>query len=72
MRIVNFWADGAGTYTPPGHWNKIACDLIVKYKFNQLRAARALALTNMSIEDAGICCWDVKTLYFYPRPSQMG
>ena len=25
-RIVNFWADGVGTYTPPGHWNAIAAD----------------------------------------------
>ncbi len=22
--IARFWADGAGTYTPPGHWNQIA------------------------------------------------
>ena len=21
---VQFWADGAGTWTPPGHWNYIA------------------------------------------------
>jgi hypothetical protein len=24
MEIVSFWADGVGTYTPPGHWNAIA------------------------------------------------
>jgi hypothetical protein len=23
-QIALFWADGAGTHTPPGHWNKIA------------------------------------------------
>jgi hypothetical protein len=22
--IARLWADGAGTYTPPGHWNQIA------------------------------------------------
>ena len=22
--IARFWADGAGTYTPAGHWNQIA------------------------------------------------
>ena len=27
-RIADFWADGAGTVTPPGHWNRIAIDLI--------------------------------------------
>ena len=24
-----------------------------------------------AIEDAGICCWDTKSYYYYPRPSQM-
>ncbi len=70
-RIADFWSDGISSYTPPGHWNRIACDLIVKYRFNQLRMARSLALMNMSVEDAGICCWDTKTYYFFPRPSQM-
>jgi len=70
-RIAAFWSDGLSTYTPPGHWNRIACDKIVKYKLSQLRAARALALMNMAVEDAGICCWDTKTHYYYPRPSQM-
>ncbi|MFM6077155.1 MAG: hypothetical protein ACKPCI_01345, partial [Dolichospermum sp.] len=23
-QIAKFWADGAGTFTPPGHWNQIA------------------------------------------------
>src|SRR4051794_38273905 len=26
-RIAQFWADGAGTETPPGHWNHIAQDV---------------------------------------------
>jgi hypothetical protein len=25
--IARFWADGAGTDTPPGHWNRIAATL---------------------------------------------
>jgi len=24
MRIVQYWGDGVGTFTPPGHWNAIA------------------------------------------------
>jgi hypothetical protein len=27
-RIADFWADGPGTVTPPGHWNLIALDLL--------------------------------------------
>jgi hypothetical protein len=30
-RIANYWQDGLGTYTPPGHWNKIAKDFVIKY-----------------------------------------
>lgn len=67
-KIANWWSDGLGTYTPPGHWNKFAKDYIIKYKFNPLRAARTLAYMNMAIMDAGIACWDAKYFYHYPRP----
>jgi hypothetical protein len=32
-----FWADGAGTFTPPGHWNAIASQLL------RTHAARVLS-----------------------------
>lgn len=70
-KIANFWADGLGTYTPPGHWNRFAADLIVKYKENPLRSARTFAYMNMAIMDAGISCWDAKYYYHYPRPAQV-
>jgi membrane-associated phospholipid phosphatase len=70
-RIAMYWSDGAGTYTPAGHWNEIACNTFAKYNLNELRIARALSLLNMAIEDAGICCWDTKSYYYFPRPSQM-
>jgi hypothetical protein len=69
-RIANFWSDGLGTYTPPGHWNRFASDFIVKYRYNPLRAARVFAYLNMAMQDAGIACWDAKYFYHYPRPIQ--
>jgi hypothetical protein len=69
--IVHFWADGAGTYTPPGHWNAIAADLVYQARHSEVRAARTLALLNMALMDAGVACWDTKYHYFNPRPSQM-
>lgn len=69
-RIANFWSDGLGTYTPPGHWNRFACEYIIQYKYNPLRAARTLAYLNMAMQDAGIACWDAKYFYHYPRPVQ--
>lgn len=70
-RIVSFWADGAGTATPVGHWNSIACDEFVKQNWTEVRWARNLALLNMAQMDAAIVCWDAKYFYFNPRPSQM-
>ena len=70
-RIADFWADGAGTYAPPGHWNLIAEELIRQNRQNELRAARTYALMNRAIQDGGTACWYTKFKYFVPRPSQM-
>lgn len=65
------WADGASTYTPPGHWNFIATDYVSNARWSEVRAARAFALLNMALHDAAVGCWDVKFAYFNPRPSQL-
>jgi hypothetical protein len=43
IRIVHFWADGVGTYTPPGHWNAIAAEAFVPLAWSEVRWARAMA-----------------------------
>ncbi len=68
--LVEFWADGAGTYTPTGHWNAIAADEFVKQNYSEVRWARNFALLNMAEMDAAIVCWDTKYFYFNQRPSQ--
>jgi len=47
LAIVHKGADGAGTYTPPGHWNEIASHYIENANFSEVRAARAFALLNV-------------------------
>ena len=71
FRIVHYWADGVGTYTPPGHWNAIAAEEMVKLNWSEVRWARAMAYLNMSLMDAAIACWDAKYYYYNPRPSQV-
>ena len=71
MQIVTFWADGVGTYTPPGHWNAIASETFVALNYSEVRWARNLALLNIAMMDAAISCWDAKYTYFNPRPSQV-
>jgi PAP2 superfamily protein len=69
--IAYKWNDGAGTVTPPGHWNAIAVEHISAAGWSPVRASRALALVNMTLHDAAVGCWDTKYAYFNPRPSQM-
>lgn len=69
-RIANYWADGVGTYTPPGHWAITAAKLMHQNKLNPLRSARVMAYVGTSLMDAGISCWDTKYYYHYPRPAE--
>jgi hypothetical protein len=71
LSIVQFWADGVGTYTPAGHWDAIAAEDFIKKNFSEVRWARNMALLNMSAMDAGIVCWNTKYFYFNPRPTQL-
>ncbi|QQL50758.1 phosphatase PAP2 family protein [Mucilaginibacter ginkgonis] len=68
---VAFWADGVGTYTPPGHWDYIAATEFIKQNWSEVRWARNMAYLNMAMMDAGIVCWDTKYFYFNARPSQI-
>jgi hypothetical protein len=66
--IALFWADGAGTETPPGHWNSIA-QIISGERGNTLEEnARLFALLNIAMADAAICAWDAKYEFHFWRP----
>ena len=71
LAIAQKWNDGAGTYSPPGHWNDVALEYVRDAKMSEVRAARVFALLNMAMHDAGVGCWESKYHYFNPRPSQM-
>ena len=66
--IALFWADGAGTVTPPGHWNRIAQGVAAAQGNSLSQNARLFALLNMAMADAGIACWDMKYQYACWRP----
>lgn len=67
-RIVDFWADGPGTATPPGHWNAVALELIRGRNLSTRAAARLFATLNTAQADAFIACWDAKYQYWFLRP----
>ncbi len=66
--IALFWADGANTETPPGHWNKIAQQVIEKKGYDLVESARLFAALNVALADASIVCWDAKYTYNWWRP----
>lgn len=68
--IARYWGMGAGTHTPPGHWNLEASTLALKHGYNEGRAARLLALLNMVAMDAIVASHDAKYHYWLIRPSQ--
>jgi len=68
--IALFWADDAGTVTPPGHWNLIAQDVARSRQTTTMENARLFALLNLALADAAIACWDCKYHYGFWRPVQ--
>lgn len=67
-QIALFWNDGAGSYTPPGHWMTTAIERTAQSAISAPRAARALALFSVAMADAAIACWDSKYAYWAVRP----
>lgn len=66
--IALFWADGAGTFTPPGHWNAIAFQLLRTHRLPLRREALLFATLNTAQADAFICAWLAKYTYWSLRP----
>jgi hypothetical protein len=67
-QIARFWADGGGSYTPPGHWNLIA-EQVAQQQGNSLAAnARLFAALDIAMADAAIVAWDAKYHFNAWRP----
>ena len=67
-QIALFWADGAGTETPAGHWNSIAQGVAAERSHTVIENARLFALLNVAMADAAICAWDAKYTFNSWRP----
>ena len=67
-QIAKFWADGAGTVTPPGHWNKIAAQVGAAQGDTFERNVRMFAMLNVALADAGITAWNTKYAFHNWRP----
>ncbi len=66
--IAQFWADGGGTETPPGHWLTIAQDVAEAEGLALEENARLFALVSLAVADAAIVAWETKYTYDLWRP----
>lgn len=66
--VAQFWDDGPGTATPPGHWNQIAQILSAEQGLTLLENARLFALLGLTVADAAIVSWDNKFHWDHWRP----
>lgn len=66
--IAQFWDDGPGTQTPPGHWIDIARLVSVDQGLDLLDSSRLFALMSLTVADAAIVAWDNKFQYNHWRP----
>lgn len=71
LELVRKWADKRGTFTPPGHWNQIASELISRNSISGQKASSIFTALNMALMDSGIACWDAKFNYLVVRPWQV-
>ncbi|MCP9767281.1 phosphatase PAP2 family protein [Lacihabitans sp. LS3-19] len=67
--IANYFADGTGSITPPGHHFNVVRKILLENKTSLDEVAIAYAKTGLSLNDAFISCWKGKYYYFLMRPS---
>jgi hypothetical protein len=66
--IAEYWADGPGTYTPPGHWCEIAGFLAECRKYDDYDCIKLFFALCNAMLDASIACWECKRYYDSVRP----
>jgi hypothetical protein len=73
-RIADFWADGPGTVTPPGHWNLIAIDLVREAGWSTLRTSRLFSALNTArpTRSSPAGTPSTRTGHSVPRPRSVG
>lgn len=66
--LAFFWDDGPGTYSPAGHWNDLAIQIVRNRGYGTMETARAFALMNAAVHDAFVAAWQAKYHYWSIRP----
>lgn len=68
--IAEYWSDGPGTVTPPGHWCEIAqyiADTNCK-DYSEANCVKLFFVLSNALLDVSIACWESKRKYDAVRP----
>lgn len=66
--IAEYWADGVGSYTPPGHWCEIAQFVADCYRYGEEDCIKLFFALCNALLDSSIACWECKRQYDSARP----
>ena len=66
---AQFWADGRGSTTPPGHWVQIAQQVALARGNSLAENVRLFAQLDTALADSAIAAWDAKYTYGGWRPA---
>jgi hypothetical protein len=66
--IALFWADGANTITPPGHWVSILNQLTDSNEWTLDVSCEAYAKLGVAVGESFISCWRAKYVHNLLRP----
>jgi hypothetical protein len=66
--IAEYWANGPGSETPPGHWCLFAQRVSVRDGHSLEQDIKLFMMLGNAMLDASIVCWDCKRAYDSPRP----
>jgi hypothetical protein len=66
--IAEYWADGPGTYTPPGHWCEIAQFVAQKNEYRNSQCIKLFFALGNALLESAIAAWECKRYYQSIRP----
>lgn len=66
--IAEYWADGAGTFTPPGHWCEIGHFISIKRNYSGKECIKLFFALANALLDSSITCWECKRQFDAVRP----
>ena len=66
--IAEYWSDGAGSVTPPGHWCRIAQFVSLRDHHDLDEDVKMFFMLTNALFDTSIATWDAKRTYDSVRP----